>query len=136
MEHYIFHKAYIPKTRAEIISDTVELPPKKFNMPHMSSMDANFHAPQDLIFALHNPAPETPLLKLGNGHKEAFSNLAKIFRKANPSAVPLMVPVRGVIQEKLQEVNQEVTQIKIAPQSKPIPNAEPLRVSIIEAFPD
>ena len=29
MEHYISHKKYIRKTRAEIISDTVEFPPKK-----------------------------------------------------------------------------------------------------------
>ena len=30
MEHYRCHKAYIPKTRAERISDTVQFPPKHF----------------------------------------------------------------------------------------------------------
>ena len=69
MEHYRCHKAYIPKTRAEIISDTVEFPPKKFNMPQMSSMDATYHAAQDLIYSLQNSPPASPLVKLGNGHK-------------------------------------------------------------------
>ena len=69
MEHYRCHNAYIPKKIAERISDTVEFPPKNFNMPHMSSMDATFHAAQDLIYTLHNPEPERPLVKIGNGHK-------------------------------------------------------------------
>ena len=70
--------------------------PKKFNMPQMSSMDATYHAAQDFIYAIDNPAPARPLVKLGNGHKEAFRILAEIFRKANPTAVPTMVPVREV----------------------------------------
>ena len=75
-------------------------------MSQMSSTDANIHSAQDLFYALQNPAPETPLLKLGNLHKEALRTLAEIFRKANPPAVPPRVPVREVFQEKLQEVNQ------------------------------
>ena len=35
----------------------------------MSSIDANFHATQDLIYELQNLAPENPLVKLGNEHK-------------------------------------------------------------------
>ena len=131
MEHYRCHKAYIPKTRAERISDTVELPPKKFNMPQMSYVDATFHATQDLIYALQNPTPVIPLVKLGNGKKEALRTLAEIFRKANPPAVPLRVPVRELGQNKLQEVNQEGTQMKSALQSKPFTNSEPLRVTIL-----
>ena len=76
MEHYIQHKAYTPKTRAEIISDTVEPPPKQSNMPQMSSTDATIHYAQDLIYALQNLAPEIPIVKLVNAHKEAFRYLA------------------------------------------------------------
>ena len=50
MEHYRCHKTYIPKTRTEIISYTVEFFPKQFKMPKMSSIDATFHAAQDLIY--------------------------------------------------------------------------------------
>ena len=65
-------------------------------------MDATYYAAQDLIYVLHNPAPESPLVKLSPGHKEALKTLADIFRKSNPPAVPLRVPVREVGQKKLQ----------------------------------
>ena len=112
MEHCRCHKSYIPKTRAERISDTVDFFPKKFHKPQMSYMDATYHATEDLIFSLHNTAPASPLLKLGHGHKEALKTLADIFRKSNLPAVPLRVPVREVGQSKLQEMNQEGTQMK------------------------
>ena len=63
-------------------------------MPKMSFKDANFHASQDLIYAIHNPEPSVPLLKLGYWHKEVLRTLADIFRKAIPPAVPPRVPVR------------------------------------------
>ena len=88
----------------------------------MSSVDAAYHAVQDLIYALHNPEPEIPPVKLGNVHKESLSNLAGIFSKSNPSAVPSRVLFREVGQKKLQEVNQEGTQMKSAPQSNPFTN--------------
>ena len=66
MDHYRYHKEDIPNTRADIISDTVEVYPKQFNMPQMSSIYAMFHSAQDLIYTLHNPAPASPLVKLGN----------------------------------------------------------------------
>ena len=81
----------------------------------MSSIDATFHAAHDLIYALHHPEPAIPLVKLGNGNKQALRTLVKIFRKANPSTVPSRVSVREVVQDKLQEVNQERSQIKVHP---------------------
>ena len=102
----------------------------------MSSMDATYHASQDIIYAIHNPSPTRPLLKLGHVHKEALKTLANIYRKANPPEVPLRVPVREEVQKKLQELNQEGTQTKRSPQSKPITNEELLRVPIVETYPD
>ena len=122
MENYRCHKAYISKTRAEQISDTVEFPPKTFHMPQMSSMDANYHSAQDLIYALHNPSPAIPLVKLLNVQKVSLKTLANIFIKANPPAVPPRVPVREEGQKKFQEINQEGNQMKRAPQSNPITN--------------
>ena len=63
MERYRCHKAYISKTRAKQISDTVEFLPKTFNMPHIYSVDATYHDTQDLIYELHNPAPARPVAK-------------------------------------------------------------------------
>ena len=136
MEHYRCHKAYIPKTRAERISDTVEYPPKIFHMPQMSYMDATYHAAKYLIYALQNPSPTSPLVTLGNVHKEALKTLTDIFRKAKTPAVPPRVPVREVGQSNLQGMNQEETQIKKTPKSNPFTNAEPLRVTIVGAYPD
>ena len=70
MEHYRCHKAYIPKTRVDRISDTVEFFPKTINMPQMSSMDATYHVTKYLIYAIHNPSPAITLVELGNGHTE------------------------------------------------------------------
>ena len=41
-------------------------------MSKMSSTYEKNHAAQDLIYELHNQAPEIPLFKLGNAHKEAL----------------------------------------------------------------
>ena len=79
-------------------------------------MDATYHSAQYLTYTLYNTVPTRPLLKLGNGNKEALNTLAYISRKANPPAAPPRVPVRSVGQKKLQEMNQEVTQTKRAPQ--------------------
>ena len=76
MEQYRFHNTYISKKISEMISDTVDFPPKKFNIQKMSSKDATFHTTPDLIFALQNQAPAKPLVKPVNWHKEALRNLA------------------------------------------------------------
>ena len=105
-------------------------------MPQMSFTDAIIHASQDLIYALQNTTPGSPLVKQGNEHKEALITLSKKSRKANPLEVPPRVPFRGEYQEKLHQVNQEINQTKIAPQSKPFTHVEPLRVPIVESFPE
>ena len=71
--------------------------PKQFNMPKMYSIDATFHAAQDLTYVLQNKSPANLLSKLGNVHKESLRTLAEIFSKASPQAIPLRVPVREII---------------------------------------
>ena len=65
-----------------------------------------------------------------------MKTLADIFRKPNPPTVPPRVPVRGECQEKIQQVNQERTQMKNASQSNPFTNAEPLRMPIVDTYPE
>ena len=102
----------------------------------MSAMDATYHAAQDLIYVLQNPSPASPLAKLGHLNKEQLKTLAKIFRKANPPALPSRVPVMEVGQIKLQEVNQKRAHMKRSPQSNQITNSEPLRLTIAEVYPN
>ena len=96
-------------------------------------MDVTYHAAQDIIYVIHNPAPSIPLVKLGHVQKEALNNLASIFRKEKAPAVPLRVLVKEVGQSKLQEMNQEGTEMKRKFQSNSVTNAEPLRVPIVES---
>ena len=105
-------------------------------MPKMSSKDAAFHATQDLIYALHNTAPENSLFKLGNRNKGSLMTLSEIFRKSSPPSVSPRVPAREVVQEKLEEANQERSQMKISSKSKPVTDKEPPRVPIVEAYPE
>ena len=76
-------------------------------MPKMSSKDATFHATQDLMYALQNPEPLSPLVKLVNGNKEEFMTLSELFRKSSGPAVLPRVPVKEAFQEKLKQANQE-----------------------------
>ena len=62
-------------------------------MPKMSSTDAIIHAAQDLIHALKNPAPASPLVTLGNLRKESLRSLADIFVKVTSPAEPPRVPI-------------------------------------------
>ena len=64
-------------------------------MPKMSSTDAKVRAAQGLICEIHNPAPDIPLVTLGNTHKEALRSLADIFLKPTSPAVPPRVLVEG-----------------------------------------
>ena len=103
-------------------------------MPKTSSTYATIHTAQDLIYALHNTSPERPLVKLGNGQKEALRSLGKIFRKVAPPEVTPRVPVREPYQEKLQQVNQKRIQMKISSQSNPLANVQPLKVTNVDTF--
>ena len=69
-------------------------------MPKLFSTDATIHAAQNLIYAQQNPAPEIPLVKLGNPHKEALRSLVEIFTTSTPPAVPLRVTTRGGVPRK------------------------------------
>ena len=123
-------------TTVERISDTVEFFPKQFNMTEMSSLDATFHAAQDLIYALQNPARANPLATLVNGHKKELRTPVKIFRKSTPPAVPLTVPVRGVVQEKPKEVNKEIAQLKVHTNQHHPPMQNHHRMPFVEAYPE
>ena len=68
-------------------------------MPKMSSKGATFHAAQDLIYALQNPAPAILIVKLRNGYKEELRTQVEKFSKASPPTIPLRVPVKEIVQE-------------------------------------
>ena len=86
-------------------------------------MDSTYHATKYLIYALQNPTPTSPLVKIVNEYKEALKTLAEISRKENPPSVLPRVPLRAVGQKKIKEVNQEGTRMKSSLQSNPFTNS-------------
>ena len=72
IHHYRCHRTYIPSTRMESISDTVEFFPRKLDMPTLSSADNAMKAADELTHALQNPGPATPFMKFGQKHISVF----------------------------------------------------------------
>ena len=59
-------------------------------MPKMSSTESTINATQDLIHAMKNSAPVSPLVTLVDAHKEALRYLAYIFGKTTSTAEPMI----------------------------------------------
>ena len=75
-------------------------------MPKLYSTNAPILSAEDIIHELRNPAPISPLVTLGNLHKEAMISLAEIFVKATSQELPLRVLIEEACPDKLQQVNQ------------------------------
>ena len=96
MDHYRQHRIYSTKKRTESIADTVGFLPKEFNMPKMSSTDADIHAAQDFICGLQNPAPASPLVTVGDTLTSALKKLVGIFNNTNPrDRTTILVPTES-----------------------------------------
>ena len=64
------------------IVDTLQFFPTKVPLPQVSPTDAILHAAQDLIHALCNTQPFTPLLHLGEPKQRAIQELTCILNEA------------------------------------------------------
>lgn len=60
MHHYRCHRIYIPKTRTERVSETVEFHPKYYKMPYESSMKEAIELLKKLVTSLKHIKPESP----------------------------------------------------------------------------
>ena len=80
MEHYCCYRVYVTNTRAERNSDTVEFFPQNTKVHSIAAIDADTTAAQQLVTALSDPKPNTPLEKVGNRQLAALRILAHIFR--------------------------------------------------------
>ena len=84
----------------------------------MSATDAKIHAAQDLIHALQNPAPASPLVTLAKFTQRSIDIPSIDIWKSISTSNTSEDASQGGITRKLQQVNQEVTRIKNASQSK------------------
>ena len=89
MNHYRCYRVWITETSAERVSETVVWLPSKVKMPTASSADAATAAARDLIQALRNPAPTSPLSPTSDSQLAALQQLADIFANvAHADATP------------------------------------------------
>ena len=77
--HYRNYEVYIPTTRGERTTDTIEFFPKHVQMPKTSSEDRLASATEDLIAILEKPHPPTPFLDQGTKTSDAIRKLREIF---------------------------------------------------------
>ena len=79
IQHYRCYIVCTKDTRSEHIADTLTWFPTLVEMPKTSSADAAVVAAQQLMAALQNPSPETPLAPLFDEHRATLDQLAGIF---------------------------------------------------------
>ena len=70
--HYRNYRVYIPATRGERTTDTIEFFPEHVQMPKTSSEDRLASATEDLIAILKKPHPPTPFLDQGTKTNNAI----------------------------------------------------------------
>jgi hypothetical protein len=84
MEHYRCYRVFIIKTKAERDSDTVTFFPVRVTMPALSAADRAVRAANELIHALRNPHPASPLTPIGTEQLQGLEQLSEIFNTAAP----------------------------------------------------
>ena len=84
--HYRCYRIFVPETRGELITKTVQFFPHNGAMPAMSPTNASTYTAKRLSDALANPAPAAPFSRFGAQTLDAIRQLADIF--AATSAPP------------------------------------------------
>ena len=82
MNHYRCHHVYVTNTRGERDSDCVEFFPHNTPLPYKSPAENAIIVAQELVYALQNPAPQSPFSNIGESQLVAIETLSKIFTKA------------------------------------------------------
>jgi hypothetical protein len=80
MHHFQNYYGYIPTTRGERVSNTIDFFPTHVDMPDTSSKDRLAQITQDLITVLQKPHPKRPFLDQGDKTSDAIAQLKNICR--------------------------------------------------------
>jgi hypothetical protein len=79
---------YAWEATAERVPDTVTFLPTNVIMPKTSTVDTASAAAHELIHALANPPPASPLFPVGNDELATLNQLAHIFATQSPAQPP------------------------------------------------
>jgi hypothetical protein len=103
LKHYRSYRVWITETGRERIADTLAWFPTQVVMPTASSAEVAAAAARDLITALQNPSPASPLAPMGEGQLASLQVLATIFADVadpadnQPDTVPLALPPPAIL---------------------------------------
>ncbi|KAI2488787.1 hypothetical protein MHU86_25841 [Fragilaria crotonensis] len=142
LDSYRCYTVWMWDTRATRICDTLAWFPTKCPMPLASSTDLILAGIGDILHALRNPTPGSPLAPLTDSHYDALTQLTSILTslaaptrtlKGAPPTTPVTNP------DLLEDVAATDPPLRVAtttpgPTSTPIP-AIPLRVGILPPPP-
>jgi hypothetical protein len=92
LEHYRCYTVYIPKTRGNIIVETVDFFPEKFTLPFPTPQYQATEAATELTRALLHPQPSGPFCQVGDAQTLALKRLAAIFEGATQHKTKINVP--------------------------------------------
>jgi hypothetical protein len=128
MHHYRCQNVYISTTASDRIVDTLELFPRNYQMPQLSSTDRLLMASKDIMYAFQNPHPAVTFASEGDDTITALANLATIFKlklqhapspetPASPAKVnprPSLIPSpRQILNSPIPSLRQTRSQTKI-----------------------
>ena len=90
--YYRNYRVYIPVTRGQRTTDTIELFPEHVQMPKTSSEDTLASATKHLIVIPKKPHPPTPFLDQGTKTNDAIRKLREIFTPRQQNEASTRVP--------------------------------------------
>jgi hypothetical protein len=92
MHHYRCQNVYISTMASKRIVDTLELFPRNYQMPQLSSTDRLLMAAKDMTDAFQNPHPDVPFASVGDDTIKSLADLAAIFKLKLQHAPSLATP--------------------------------------------
>ena len=119
--HYICLTSYIPKTALERVSDTTEIFPVQKNFPSLSPADAVTSAVTELIEALQNPTPPSPIPHLEANQTTALRQLSDIFNTSvpqSPEPPPEQLPRVETPKPPQTRMRQPATTVHLEPATR------------------
>ncbi|GAX14227.1 hypothetical protein FisN_1Hu418 [Fistulifera solaris] len=124
LESYRCYRVWIIDTRDTRICDTLEWFPQHVKIPASSSTDLIYSALQDILYALQNPSPASPLAPRTDSQTQALQDVVTLLTTIctdedaalpNVTSIPAIAPLPRVVP-------------KTVPDIAPLPRVEPRKV--------
>jgi len=90
MHHYRCMRCYLPDTRTEIDSDTIQFIPTSVPVPETTTENHLQQAVSDILAILQNPPKSQPFLQAGNITLDAIKAIAVLLKRATSQPSPTL----------------------------------------------